>query len=60
MGTITDYWKLQLPLRFGSMPVSSAETGRIVKALASPSKFPISALLFKEPLFTASDSASLA
>ncbi|KAK7814130.1 hypothetical protein CFP56_003825 [Quercus suber] len=49
-----------LPLRFGSIPVLSAETGRIVKRPASSLRFSISALLFKEPVLMASDSANLA
>lgn len=49
-----------LPLRFGSIPVLLAETGRIVKRPASSLRFSISALLFKEPVLMASDSDNLA
>lgn len=42
------------------MPVLSADTGSTVNKAASFSEFSFSKMLFKEPLFTASDSANLA
>lgn len=47
-------------MRFGSIPVLSAEIGRIVKKPFSSLRLSFSALLFKEPDFTAADSANFA